>query len=382
MMGRVSISHSFGEDSTNVSNIFIDEYMQDANDAQIKIYLYLLRMMSANLSTSVSALADKFNHTEKDVIRSLKYWEKKGLIGLEYDAHQNLTGIHMEDIKSQRDLGRRKDDTVLRALPPVNTVRSAQNNMTDPLSGPTTVLEPETVAEKPNYSVAMLRSFKQSEGRGILFIAEQYFGRTLNPTEISTIYYIHDELKFTDELLDYLMQYCVDNHKTDFRYMEKVAINWNQKGITSPKQARAENYKHDSDILTIMNALGMENNPTDKEVSYIKKWRGELGFTMEIILEACERTVLATQKYRFRYCDGILKNWHESKVATKEDIARLDANFTADLKQKRSKASNSIDNKVRSGESSIRLGGVQNRFNQFEQNTYDFAELEKKLLDN
>ena len=370
MMGRVSISHSLGEDTTNVSNIFIDEYMQDANDAQIKIYLFLLRMMSANLSTSVSALADKFNHTEKDVIRSLKYWEKKGLISLEYDASQNLTGIHMEDITSQRNSGRRKEDTVLRALPPVTPAKE-QSKITS-FAAPA----------KPNYSVAMLRSFKQSDGQGLLFIAEQYFGRTLNPTEISTIYYIHDELKFSDELLDYLMQYCVDNHKTDFRYMEKVAINWSQEGITTLKQARAENYKHDSDIITIMKALGMENNPTDKEVSYINKWRGELGFTMDIIQEACDRTVLATQKNRLRYCDGILKSWHESNVLSREDIARLDANFTADLKQKRSKASNSIDNKARYGESSIRLGGVQNRFNQFDQNTYDFAELEEKLLDN
>ena len=79
MMGRVTISTTCGEDSTYVSNIFIDEYMQDANDAQIKIYLFLLRMMSSNLPTSVPDLADKFNHTEKDVVRALKYWEKKGL---------------------------------------------------------------------------------------------------------------------------------------------------------------------------------------------------------------------------------------------------------------------------------------------------------------
>lgn len=67
-------------DVTVVSNIFIDEYMKDANDAQLKIYLYLLRMMSAGLSTSVSNIADQFNHTEKDVVRALKYWEKTGCL--------------------------------------------------------------------------------------------------------------------------------------------------------------------------------------------------------------------------------------------------------------------------------------------------------------
>ena len=372
MMGRVTISNNSGEDSTNVSNIFIDEYMQDANDAQLKIYLFLLRMMNSNLPTSVPDLADKFNHTEKDVVRALKYWEKKGLITLEYDSAQNLSGIHMEDIVNRKNYGRRKDDNVIRALPSVHSKVADQ-----------TVTEENTVPEKPNYSARELRNFKANDGSGIIFVAEQYFGRPLNPTEMSTVYYIHDELKFTDELLDYLMQYCVDNHKADFRYMEKVAINWNQQGIKSPKQARVESYKHDGDIIAIMKALGMENAPTVKEGSFISSWRGELGFSMDIIMEACDRTVMATQKNRLKYCDSILRSWHENKVSTREDIARLDASHTADLRKKKAKASvSSIALKSRSDESYIRQSGSQNRFNQFQQNTYNFAELEEQLLDN
>ena len=370
MMGRVTISSNCGEDSTYVSNIFIDEYMQDANDAQIKIYLFLLRMMSANLPTSVEALADKFNHTESDVIRSLKYWERKGLISLEYDKDQNLTGIHMEDIvaNAQRNYGRRKGDAAeSRKIAPIKQKQP----------------EEAPVPARPSYTPTQLKSFKESKGSYLLFLAEQYFGRPLTPNEMSTVYYIHDELGFSEELLDYLMQYCVDNHKADFRYVEKVAINWAQQGIKTPKQARVENYKRDPEIVEIMKALGMENSPTEKEGNFIRSWRGELGCSMDIIMEACDRTVLATQKNRLRYCDGILRSWHESKVKTREDIARLDADFTADLRKKKSKASvSSIDSKLRSDESYIRHGGAQNRFNQFQQNTYDFAELEKKLLDN
>lgn len=377
MMGRVTISSGSGEDSTSVSNIFIDEYMQDANDAQIKIYLFLLRMMSANLPTSVDALADKFNHTESDVIRALKYWEKKGLISLEYDSAQNLTGIHMEDIvagnskKSTRQLsGNIHAFERAGAEEPSERVTKFEDLRQEPPA-------------KPVYSASQIRSFKEAQGQTLLFIAEQYFGRPLNTMEMSTVYYIHDELHFSDDLLDYLMQYCVDNHKTDFRYMEKVAIAWSQKGIRTPKQARAESYKHDGDILTIMKALGMENSPTEKEGSFIKKWSGELKFTMDIILEACDRTVMATQKNRLKYCDGILRSWHEKAVTSRDDIARLDAEHTADLSRKRSKASvSSIDTRLRFGESSIRQGASQSRFNQFEQTTYDFDELEKKLLDN
>ena len=84
-MSRFTIYQDNYADTTIVSNLFIDEYMKDANDAQIKIYLYLLRMMSAHKATSVSDIADKFNHTEKDVMRALKYWEKNNLLALEYN---------------------------------------------------------------------------------------------------------------------------------------------------------------------------------------------------------------------------------------------------------------------------------------------------------
>jgi DnaD/phage-associated family protein len=200
---------------------------------------------------------------------------------------------------------------------------------------------------------------------------------------MSTVYYIHDELHFSEDLLDYLMQYCAGNHKKDFRYMEKVAINWNQKDIKSPEQAQAEIGRHDSNITAIMRSLGMENSPTDREISFISKWSGELGFTMEIILEACDRTVMATQKNRLKYCDKILRSWHENNVSTKEDIARLDDLYTAELAKKKAAASkSSIDTNLRLDGSSIRPGVTRNRFTQIQENSYDFTELEKQLLDN
>ena len=73
-MARLTIYREKSNDTTAVSNIFLDEYMQDANDAQLKVYLYLIRMLNANLPTSVSDMADKFNHTEKDIMRALLYW--------------------------------------------------------------------------------------------------------------------------------------------------------------------------------------------------------------------------------------------------------------------------------------------------------------------
>ena len=81
--------------STLISNLFIDQYMKDANDAQLKVYLYLLRMMNAGRPTSISDMADQFNHTEKEVLRSLRYWESRGLIAFEYGNSGELLSLHM-----------------------------------------------------------------------------------------------------------------------------------------------------------------------------------------------------------------------------------------------------------------------------------------------
>ena len=106
-MSRLTIYQDNHADFTVISNRFIDEYMQDANDAQLKIYLYLIRMVSASRSTSISDIADLFNYTEKDVLRALKYWEKKRLLTLDYDEHKNVAGIHLLDFAApDTEIGR------------------------------------------------------------------------------------------------------------------------------------------------------------------------------------------------------------------------------------------------------------------------------------
>ena len=355
MMGRVQIRNSSDINITNISNVFIDEYMGEANDAQIKVYLYLLRMMQGNLPTSVTDIADKFNHTEKDVTRSLRYWEKKGLISLEFDSSRHLTGIHMEDLPAKQANSASSIIVSQEEKPSV----TPQN-----VASFAPVLNTYSAPQKPTYSVKELSALKKdSDCSQLLFIAEQYFGRTLNVTEMQTILYIHCELNFSDDLLDYLMQYCIEHNKTDFRYMEKVAIEWDKEGIKTSKAAKANSGKYDKKIYKVMKLLGMDNVPTEKEVSYINTWFNDYDFSMDIIHEACDRTVLSTQKNRLRYADGILKNWNADNVKTKADIAKLDQAFSPSSKK---------------APASKEPRGI----NSFPQNTYDFEELEKKLLNN
>ena len=345
-MARLQIYKDNYIESTAVSNRFIDEYMKDANDAQLKIYLYLLRMMHANLSFSVSDIADKFNHTEKDVLRALRYWEKQRLLTLDYDEDKNLVGIHLCELGPG---GTRANQHSTMTLQP-------QESQEQP--------EPDPYA-KPAYNADQLRSFKEQDNIAqLLFVAQVYVGRTLTASDMKTILYLSDVLHFSDDLIDYLIQYCVDLGKKDFRYMEKVAVSWAQQGITTPKQAQKAALKYDKSVYAIMNELGKSSSPTNKELEYINRWTREYGFSMDIIFEACERTVLAVDKHRFEYAEGILSSWHKENVHHKADIKRVDEQH-----QKQKSAA-------------PRTTAVSNKFNQFKQNTYDFDELERELISN
>lgn len=392
MMGVLTIYQDNYTDSTVISNRFIDEYMQAANDAQLKIYLYLIRMMSARLDTSIGDIADKFNYTEKDVVRALKYWEKNRLLLLDYDDRKSIVGIHLMDSGAPSFNMSAKAPSVgmttypsaeMAAYPcaaptvpsmavqsvPAVTAQSvpAMAAQSVPTANVPDGLVVPAAPEKPNYTAAQLQTFKADENISrLLFVAEQYLKKPLSTGDMRTILFIMDKLGFSEDLTDYLIQYCVDRGKRDLRYIEKVALSWAEQGITTPKQAASLSGKYDKAVYDIMRALGRSNMPTETEVAYIDRWRKVYGFESDVIFSACERAVLATDSHRFEYADSILTNWYKAGVHHKNDIQPLDENH------RRAKAG--------------RPAASVNKFNQFAQHDYDFdaiqRSLEKKILSN
>lgn len=369
-MARLTIYKDSKNNTTPVCNRFIDEYMEGANDIQLKVYLYLLRMLGANQATSVSDLADKFNHTEREIIRALKYWEKHKLLKLDYDANGIPVGIHFRDLDSDpavsllaatsQSLTISMEGDNDSAATAIETVLPAQQ----PAAYEKAVFESErSPYEKPAYTADQLREFKgRSETAQLLFIAESYIGRPLTPAEMKSVLFFTDILHFSEDLIDYLIAYCVDRGKKDFKYMEKVAVNWAENNVSTPGQARKFSTKYDKSVYTIMNALGKNNTPTTREAEYITRWTGEYGFDMDVILEACARTVMATDRHRLEYAERILSSWRKENVHHKADIHKIDELYH----RKKSSAKQTTDNK----------------FNQFTQNSYDFDALEQELLSN
>lgn len=340
-MSPLTIYKDNYSDATVISNCFIDDYMKDANDAQLKIYLYLIRMMSANLPTSISDIADKFNLTERDIIRALKYWEEKKLLLLDYNENNHISGIHIQDLDK---------------MPKGEIVPLARK------AAPAPAKVEKKAMEKPKYTPSQLRAFKDDEVFSeIIFIAEQYLEKTLSTSEINSIVFFYDTLGFSQELIDYLIEYCVGHGHKSMHYIDKVAMNWAEENITTVRQAKLRSNKYDKLVYGVMKALGKQSSPTQAEADYITKWNKEYGFDKELILTACEKAVLAVDKNRFQYADGILNKWLKAGVHSKAQAAAFDQSF---------KQTKAVPPKT--------VG----QFQDFKQNTYDYASLEQEIISN
>lgn len=82
-MNYIKVTTTYPTGGTLLPNAFVDNYMIRANGEYIKVYIYLLRMVSDGANFSIPCLADVLELTERDVTRALKYWEKESLLRME-----------------------------------------------------------------------------------------------------------------------------------------------------------------------------------------------------------------------------------------------------------------------------------------------------------
>lgn len=372
-MAKITLHSDKQISATSVSNIFIDEYMSDANGEFVKIYLYLLRLMNIpDAAFSISSIADKFEHTEKDIKRALSYWERMNLLRLEYDDKQNLTGICLLDSTS------RKQTAASGAAAPAenSSEPSAPSNAAVPSGSPEAVSVRQTVPgaapavpKKKSYSADDIKQFRQDESVAeLFFITERYLNRTLSATDINTFLYLYDVLGFSTDLIEYLVEYCVSKGHTSIRYIEKVALGWADSNIATVADAKQAASLHSQSYFMVMKALGISGrNLVPSETSLIEKWKSEYGFTNELIEEACRRTIQAIHQPSFEYADSILNNWHQKQIRNLADISRLDAEHQSRKKSNAAAASTAA-------------AASKNKFNNFSQRSYDYDQLEKMLL--
>lgn len=383
-MASIRLCSDFPYRDISVPSKFIDEYMPEANGEFVKIYLYLLRSLSSSSSDcSISKIADKFDHTEKDVVRALKYWERQKLLDIEYNPDKSIAGIHVTDIYHlDDDFSSNKPAAAQESGNSNNTVEAAtvvtESPASDSSADSSSVVAgyasnitpiPAPAPTKKEYTLDDIKNFrKDPDVSELFFIIETYLKHTLSSSDINIILYWYEELHFPTDLIEYLVEYCISKGHSSTRYMNKVAISWSESGITTVEQAKENASIHSQVYYAVMKALGISGrNLVDTEMNYIKKWSKEFGFDTQLISLACQRTISAIHQPSFEYVDSIMTSWHNNQVHTTEDVDKLDAAYNKTKKV----TVNTTDKPI---------GTKRNKFNNFNQREYDYDQLEKVLL--
>ena len=389
-MVQIQLHNDCPTTDTLISNRFIDDFMPQANGEFVKVYLYLLRSVQSHAyNFTISAIADK-NNTEMDIIRALRYWQKTGILRLDENPEGQICGIHMLPLYKETDpqdfvatQGQITNEATVSvasqtqisgdAIPSVNenaaikadkvkAILEASSALNDPVSDVV-----ETPAKR-KYTLDEITAFRKDESISeLFFIVETYIRHPLSESDVNTVLYWREELHFSNDLIVYLLEYCISKGHSSMRYLDKVAIGWHANNITTVEQAKEDAAIHSQAYYGVMKALGITGRSlVNSETAFIRKWTKEYAFDLALIQEACSRTISATHQPSFEYTDSILTSWHKNQVHTLDDVKRIDASYSK-AKKTSAKAGNSATVK-------------RNSFNNFNPRNYDYENLEGTLL--
>ncbi|MFU0824494.1 DnaD domain protein [Clostridium sp.] len=308
---------------TPISNVFIDKFMPKARGEYIKVYLLGLRYcLSGEIGINSSSIASSLHLLESDVMNAWNYWNDEGVIKISKIDNMGNFSIEFLDL-------------------------NAQNIESD---------------DKVN----LLSELKNTAIKDMMEDIEKLLARPLSNKEMTMYLSWLKDYNFTPELLLLLIQYSISKGKRDYRYIEKIAISWHDSKIKTVDDAQSFIKMHEDkwlNIKKILKYLGIQSSDVMKpQEQMIDKWLNVYKFSLEIIYKACDICFERLNKAEFRYIDGILNNWFTHDIKTLEDIEKKDK-LKPNFKKNKYNGNNKNDS-----------------FNNYEQRSYDYEDLEKKLL--
>ena len=159
---------------------------------------------------------------------------------------------------------------------------------------------------------------------------QRLLGRNLNTEELKIILGFVRYLGLAPDVVCVLVSYCKDRARQrgslrnpSLRTIEKEAYAWAEQGIDTMEEAAAfiqtQNMRA-SQLGQLMRTLQIRGrNLSASEEKYAKKWL-DMGFDMDAIAIAYDRTCVNTGGLNWAYMNKILTRWQEAGLLTAQQI--------------------------------------------------------------
>ena len=236
-----------------------------------------LRVLIAAASADTSEeIAKVLGVGEADVLRALREWEKRGVVILE--GAEAAVAVERE------------------------------------------------IDTRPSYTGAeVARICAESDVKELIDVCAAILGKTFTPTEMESIIYLYDGLRFDFEYIVRLCKHCHDIGRSSIRYVEKVGIGLYDSGVITVGALEAyiekEERKNDMEYR-VRELFGLgERALTPSEQKYLAAWTLDWNLPFEVIRLAYNEMMRIKDRPLFSYQNGILKKWVENGCKTPEDVA-------------------------------------------------------------
>ncbi len=160
---------------------------------------------------------------------------------------------------------------------------------------------------------------------------ERKLGKRLTTADLSALLGLYDYLGLPADVIYLLVCHCAERTAARFgpgrrptlRQIEREGYAWARRGVDT--QAAAAEYLRDygrkqGALPGFMRALQLgDRPPAAGEEKYLLQWL-EWGFSPEAAALAYDKTVLKCHEFKWSYCNGILRRWHEAGLHTVDEI--------------------------------------------------------------
>lgn len=239
------------------------------DESSLKIALYIF---SHPTTADITTLGNELNLTKKQVLEGLQFLEKHGVIILSDHAPKKA-------LKT-----------------PLKLNKDEFNQIVD----------------------------KEEAVKFLLDKSQQLLGRTTTYSEANTLVTLYLFYGLDIDVILMIITYCLSLKKDNINYIQKVAIDWANKGITNHEAAEEhlQNLQVQNECeKTIKQLFGITGRSlTQKEKQFSANWLHEYQFDLNLVVEAFERCVEHTGKVSFPYINKILTSWQKKGYTTLLDV--------------------------------------------------------------
>ena len=186
--------------TTDVENMFINEYLPEAPGEYVKVYLYGLLYAQLGTEMTHGAMAAQLGLSEKTLADAWSYWEQMGVV----KKMPTGTGLMDFDIEYV--------------------------NLRERMYG--------------NFSAAEISGgensspLHNSDIKALFDDIERIMGRTLSSQENAEIASWINQQDATTELVRIAFEYCCERGKANVKYVGKVVLQWNSQGLKRENEIR------------------------------------------------------------------------------------------------------------------------------------------------